>query len=139
MASIRKDILVDAPAGAVWDAVRDVGEVHHRLAPGFVTHAARDGNERVVTFANGLTVRERIVDIDDAARRFSYTLVGSQAQHHNASMQVLDEGEGRSRIVWTTDILPDDMAGFIRQTKDQAAPIIARTLSALAGAEAGAA
>lgn len=139
MACIRKDIVVDAPAGAVWDAVRDVGEVHNRLAKGFVTHAAREGNERVVTFANGLTVRERIVDIDDAARRFSYTLLGGQAQHHNASMQVLEEGDGRSRIVWTTDVLPDEMAAFIRQTKDQAAPFIQRTLSALAAAEAGAA
>lgn len=139
MASIRKDILVDAPASAVWDAVRDVGEVHRRLAPGFVTHAAREGNERVVIFANGMTVRERIVDIDETARRFSYALVGGQAQHHNAAMQVLDEGEGRSRIVWVTDVLPDELAAVIRQTKDQAAPFIQRTLSVLVGAEAGAA
>lgn len=130
MASIRKDIVVEAPASAVWDAVRDVGEVHRRLAPGFVTHAAREGNERVVTFASGLTVRERIVDIDDAARRFSYALVGAQAQHHNASMQVLDEGDGRSRIVWITDILPDEMAAFVRQTKELAAPFIQRALAA---------
>ncbi len=129
MACIRKEILVEAAPDAVWDAVRDVGEVHRRLAPGLVTHSVLEGNERSVTFANGLTVREVIVDIDDAARRYSYALVGGRARHHNASMQVFADGEARSRLVWITDILPDELADVVRQTVDQAAPIIQRTLA----------
>ena len=132
MASVLKEILVDAPADIVWDAVRDVGQVHRRLAPGFVTHAVLEGDVRTVTFANGMTVREQIVDIDDAARRYSYTLVDGKAQHHNASMQVCALEDGRSRIVWITDILPHERAGFVRQNVDQAAPIIQRTLAELA-------
>lgn len=128
MASICKEILVDAAPAAVWDAVRDVGQVHKRLVPGMVTNTVLDGEERRVTFASGFTVRELIVDIDDTARRLSYAAVGGQIAHHNASIQVFERGEGQSRIVWTTDILPHEQAGFVRQNVDQAAPIIMRTL-----------
>ena len=37
MASILTEILLDASPAEVWDAVRDVGAVHRRLAPGFVS------------------------------------------------------------------------------------------------------
>jgi hypothetical protein len=51
MASIRKGIVIEAPAETVWAAVRDVGAVHERLAPGFVVDTrledgARDGERR---------------------------------------------------------------------------------------------
>ena len=42
MASIHKDIPINAPAHETWDAVRDFGAVHTRLAPGFVTDIAYD-------------------------------------------------------------------------------------------------
>ena len=69
MASIRREIAVAAPATEVWNAVRDIGAVHERLAPGFVTHTKMDGDARIVTFGNGLVARELIVDLDEAARR----------------------------------------------------------------------
>lgn len=139
MASVQKEILVDAPADMVWNAVRDVGEVHRRMAPGFVTHDVLEGDVRTVTFASGTTVREQIVDIDDDLRRYSYRLVDGKALHHNASMQVFAVDERHSRLVWSTDILPHELANIVRQTKDQAAPIIRRTLSELATAGSGAA
>jgi carbon monoxide dehydrogenase subunit G len=129
MASVIKEILVQANPAAVWDAVRDVGEVHRRLVPGLVTNTSLNDGERTVTFANGIILRELIVDIDDAARRFSYAAVGGQVTHHNASIQVLEHGAGQSRIIWTTDILPHEMAGFVRQMVEQAAPIITATLA----------
>jgi hypothetical protein len=97
MASIRKEILIEAPAEHVWDAVRDVGAVHKRLGPGFLVDAVMDGDARVVTFANGLVARERIVDIDDDARRIVWAVVGSpRLTHHNASMQVFADGDRRT-------------------------------------------
>jgi len=48
----------------VWAAVEDVGAVHTRLAPGFVTGCRMEGPDRIVTFAIGLTARELIVDVD---------------------------------------------------------------------------
>ena len=75
MPSIRKEIAVEASADHVWSAIRELGSVHTRLARGFVLDTRLDGDSRLVTFANGITVRERIIDLDDAARRFAYSVV----------------------------------------------------------------
>jgi len=128
MASVIKEIVVAAPADAVWDAIRDVGAVHERLVPGLVTDVALDADVRTVTFADGTTLRERIVTVDDALRRLVYASIGGTSLHHNASMQVFAEPAGGSRIVWTTDILPDERAAFVRRMVDRAGPLIAATL-----------
>lgn len=128
MASIRKEIVIEARPEDVWAAVRDVGAVHQRLAPGFVTDVRLDGEARIVTFANGLVVRELLVDIDDAARRLAYAALGGRATHHNASFQVFAEGEDRSRLVWIADLLPNDMAGPINGMMEQGAGVIKQTL-----------
>ena len=59
MASIHKEVLIDAPADRIWDAIRDVGAIHTRLARGFVTDTRLEGDTREVTFINGAVVRER--------------------------------------------------------------------------------
>lgn len=128
MASIIQEMSIDASGDAVWDAVRSVGEVHRRLAPGFVVDTKLEGDTRIVTFANGMVVRERIVSIDDGARRLAYAAVGGRAAHHNASFQVLPDGEARCRLVWITDVLPDDAAGPIRAMVEQGAAAIQRAL-----------
>jgi Polyketide cyclase / dehydrase and lipid transport len=86
MASIRKDIVVGAPAQLAWEALRDFGAVHQRVAPGFVVDAALDGRDRVVTFASGAQARERLVAVDDERRRLVYTVVEGPlgAVHHHA-------------------------------------------------------
>jgi carbon monoxide dehydrogenase subunit G len=108
MASIHKDILINAAPEAVWDAVRDVGKIHERLCPGFVvdTQLVDDGAARMVTFGNGMTVKEVIVDSDDARRRLVWTVESERLAHHNGVMQVEDAGEGQTRAVWTADVLP---------------------------------
>ncbi len=69
MASLYREIDLEAPADQVWDAVRDVGALHTRLVPGFVVDTQMDGEARLVTFANGLVAREAIVSLDDERRR----------------------------------------------------------------------
>jgi hypothetical protein len=128
MASIRKEILIEARPEDVWDAVRDVGAVHTRLAPGFIAHTKMDGDARIVTFANGLVLRELIVDIDDGARRFVWAAVGDPIKHHNGAMQVLDEGGGRSRLVWLADILPHEMAERAGALMAESIQVAKRTL-----------
>ena len=110
MASIRKEVMVAAPAAAVWDAVRDVGAIHTRLAPGMVTNTTLedDGAVRVVTFADGLVLRERILSVDDGARRLVWSVLGDPFEHHNASVEVF--GDDRCcRVVWTADLLPHEL------------------------------
>jgi hypothetical protein len=103
---------LDAAPETVWYAIRDVGSVHRRLAPGFVADCRLEdaGGTRIVTFANGLIARELIVAIDDGARRLVWTVVEGRPKHHNASLQVFAEGSEGSRIVWIADLLPDNLA-----------------------------
>ena len=136
MASIRKEIVVDAPVEHVWDAIRDIGSVHTRLARGFVRDTRLEGDSRLVTFANGLTVRERIIDIDDAARRLAYSAGEWQATHHHATFQVFPDGRQRSRIVWIADLLPDDLAGTVDGMMEQGGSVIKQTLEQTARAHA---
>jgi len=129
MASIRKGILIEARPEDVWAAVRDVGVPHERLVPGFVVATSLEEGARVVTFGNGLVARELIIDVDDQARRFVWAVVGSpRLTHHNASMQVFADGEGRSRVVWIADLLPNEVAGDIRALIEQAMSVMRRTL-----------
>ena len=128
MASIRKELIVDAPADHVWAALRDIGQVHTRLAREFVIDTRLDGDSRLVTFANGEVVRERIVDIDDRARRLAYAVVDWRTTRHNASFQVTPDGDGRSRLTWITDLLPDSLADLVGGFVDQGCVAIKRTL-----------
>jgi carbon monoxide dehydrogenase subunit G len=114
MASIHKEIAIEARPERVWDAVRDVGAIHERLAPGFVVNTVLEdgGAARVVTFGNGMVARELLVDCDDAARRLAWSVVGGRMTHHNASLQIFAEGEG-SRAVWIADLLPHELGPAI--------------------------
>jgi carbon monoxide dehydrogenase subunit G len=120
MASIRLEIPLEAPVDRVWQQLRDVGAVH-RLFPGVLTDARVDGDARIVAFANGMVVRELIVDVDDEARRVAYAVVEWQAKHHHASMQVVPDGETRSRLVWVADLLPHELADPVRALMEQGA------------------
>lgn len=73
MATLHREISLEAPADRVWSAVRDFGQVHMRVAPGFLTACQIDpeskAGDRIVTFFNGIVARERLVTLDDEARR----------------------------------------------------------------------
>lgn len=128
MASIHKEVIVDAPADHIWEAIRDVGAIHTRLARGFVADTRLDGDSRLVTFVNGAVARERIIDIGDAERRLAYSVAEWRATHHSASIQVFPDGETRSRVVWITDLLPNDLAELVSGMMDQGCAAMKRTL-----------
>ena len=130
MASIHREIQIAARPGDVWDAVRDFGAVHIRVAPGFLTDCRieADGSARVVTFASGMQARELLVDLDDNARRLVWSVVGGRPTHHNASMQIFPEGEVRSRAVWIADLLPHELAGPISAMIEQGLAAMKKTL-----------
>jgi hypothetical protein len=121
MASLHKDIPLDAHPDDVWSAVRDFRALHTRLVPGFVTDTRLDGDARIVTFANGSVAREQLVDCDEARRRLVYAIANERMSHYSASVQVLADGEARSRLVWTVDLLPNEIAPYVDGQMDQAA------------------
>ena len=130
MASIRREVSVAAGPAVVWDAIRDVGAVHERLAPGFVVDTKLEEGARIVTFGNGVVARELIIDVDDEARRLAWSVVGGRMTHHNASLQVFADGEGRSRVVWIADLLPNEVAGYIAGMIEQGMAVMKKTLEA---------
>ena len=131
MASIVQECEVPAPAERVWAVLREFGAVD-RLAAGFVTACTleEEGQVRLVTFFNGMQVRERLVACDDARMRLAYSAFGGRATHHNASAQVIPEGPDRCRFVWTTDLLPDAVAPAIAQMMERGAQAMRSTLAA---------
>jgi len=129
MATLRKEIPVANAAIPVWHAIRDFGQVHTKVAPGFLTGLKMDNGDRIVTFFNGVVARERLVTADDEARRLVYAVVEGRPSHYNASVEVLPEGDG-SRIVWTIDLLPNELAPAIEGMMDQALGTMKKTLAA---------
>lgn len=128
MASIHKEFLVQASPQFVWEAIRDVAAIHTRLVQGFVTNTVLEGDIRTVTFANGFVVQEQIVSVDDGLRRLAYRAVGGRAAHHNASLQVLAAPDGTSKVVWVTDLLPDEVKPAIEKMVELGSVAMQKTL-----------
>lgn len=133
MASIRKETLIDADPQQVWDAVSDWGALHERLVPGFAVDARLDGGDRIVTFFNGAEARERLIDLDEGARRLVWSIVDGPYTHHNASAQVFATDEGRTRFVWTADLLPNELAQMTDGLMEQGIGAIKKTMESASG------
>ncbi|HXZ84045.1 MAG TPA: SRPBCC family protein [Myxococcota bacterium] len=139
MASIHREARIQAPAETAWAALRDVGAIHRRLAPGFVVDTQLEDGARIVSFGNGMVVRELLVDVDEQARRVAWSARSERLTHHNASAQVFPDGPGRCRFVWIADLLPDEAAPALAAMIDQGMRAIRDTLERAEREAAGAA
>lgn len=132
MASIQREILTKARPEETWAAIRDIGALHQRLVPGFVLDTRLELGARIVTFGNGMVVKELIVDLDEEARRLVWAAVSGRLTHHNASVQVFPHGDNGSRIVWIADLLPNELTDAISEMMNQGALVMKQTLDRLA-------
>ena len=128
MASVRKETHINAPVSQVWNALRDVGALHQRLVPGFVTDTRMEGNTRVVTFGNGQVAREEIVGIDEAQRRVAWAIVDEPFRHYSGAAWVEPDINGGSHFVWTADLLPDELAGQVEEMMTAGIAVVKQTL-----------
>jgi hypothetical protein len=128
MATIHKEIQIERNKEFVWNAIRDVGAIHKRLVPGFVVDCKLAGDSRIVTFANGMVVRELIVDVDDKTCRHSWSAHGEPFTHHNASVQGFSDGDDKCRVVWIADFMPNEVAGAIGEMIQQGLNTMKQTL-----------
>ena len=85
MRSIRKEIYINAPVTLIGGALRDVGALHTKLVPGFVTDTRMDGTARIVTFGNGMVAREEIVSVDEKRHRIALAILDAPFQHYSAA------------------------------------------------------
>jgi hypothetical protein len=132
MATVRTALDTLASPEDVWDVIRDVGAVHSRLAPGFVSDTRLEPGARVVTFVNGMVIREPIVTIDDDTRRLVWTAEGGRTTHYNASLEVSARPGGGATVVWIADFLPDDVTPFLSAALEAGAKAMKRSLDRLA-------
>ena len=124
MASIHKQIEMNVDAAKAWDALRRVGHAHKVFSP-VLTDARLEGDTRTATFANGMVVPERILDVDDAHRRVAYNVTDAPGlTYHHASMELVELAPGRCRFVWITDFLP-------AEAKSNLAPLVEQGTAAL--------
>ncbi|MDX2019039.1 MAG: SRPBCC family protein [Deltaproteobacteria bacterium] len=116
MATIYLETSVNLPADQLWQKVADVGGISNLLD--IIMESSCEGDTRTCVTADGGKLKETILGIDHQNRRVAYTITESPfgLQFHAASMQVLDQGNGKSSLRWITDIKPDaaaDMMGPI--------------------------
>ena len=130
MASITREIIISARPERVWDAIRDVGALHTRLVVGFVVDTRLEPGARIVTFKNGMVVREPIVTVDEQARRLVWSAAAPSLTHYNSSVQVFDVDGQRSRVVWISDFLPDDAQSWIAEMIGEGMTAMKATLEA---------
>ena len=130
MASICKQIVTKARTDAVWSAIRDIGALHTRLVPGFVTDTRLERGARIVTFGNGMVLREPIIAVDDKARRLVWSAEG--LSHTTMRLQVFAEDGGASRVVWIVDFLSDEVASNQHAAMDAALQVMKATLDRFA-------
>jgi hypothetical protein len=130
MATISKERHIDVPPEEAWQALADWGALHERLAAGFATGVQLDGPDRLVTFFNGVTVRERLITSDADAQRLVWSIVDGPYSHHNGAAQVLPHPDGGTRFVWTADLLPDGLAPQTEAMMERGIDTVKSTLEA---------
>ena len=130
--TISKTFVVDAPADQVWAALRDVHALPTRLATGFVTDTRKDRDDRVLTFANGMEARERILAVDEAQQRVVYSVISEQMSYHRASATVTTRADGQTEFTWTAQVAPPELAPGMDEMMEVGAAAIKRTLEAAA-------
>jgi carbon monoxide dehydrogenase subunit G len=128
MATVQRETEIARNKSFVWDAIRDVGAIHKRLVPGFVVDCKLDGDSRIVTFANGMVIREVIVAVDEETCRHVWSARGKPFTHHNASIQVFSQGSEKSRVVWIADVMPNDVADTVGEMMSRALVVMRQTL-----------
>lgn len=98
---------VAVPADTAWALAGDPVRILEWFDP--VVQVVMDGDMRTATMGNGAVLVERIVDRDDAARRYSYEVISGipGLTSHRATIAVDETGAGsrvRYRQVATSEI-----------------------------------
>jgi polyketide cyclase/dehydrase/lipid transport protein len=130
MASVIREIIIEASPDLVWAAVGDFADGPLQMSGGAFTDCRMDRPDvRTLTFADGTEASERLIARDEQARRIVWGWVGDErVEHDNTSMQVFAEGEARSRLVWIHDTLPAELTGWLATAMDQLAPVFQESL-----------
>lgn len=110
MATIRSHTVLDHDAATVWATIRRIGAVADWFPS--MTHSEATPTGRAVTLADGTRLVEETVTLDEDLRRYQYRIVGGDLvpESHLGTIDVIDLGEGRSVLVYGSDVVPTEVA-----------------------------
>ncbi len=92
---------IDATPDVTWSVVGDKTGVPRWFTK--YVECTIDGDVRTLRNADGGELVERILEWDDGARRYRYTVIaGPPLASHEAGFQVLARGDGGSTVMWDT-------------------------------------
>lgn len=112
MATVHRRFTLNTSADSAWQKIRATQNVHKLFD--MLVDAEVDGDKRVCRTADGGELVERIITVDDDARRIVYTITDSpfDFEFHSASWQVYEQ-DGKTVFEWYTDVKPDPVAEML--------------------------
>lgn len=101
------------PPAEVWALVGEFGGLDTWMSG--VDSCTVDGDIRTIE-TMGMTLTEKLVGRDADARSITYSIVGEGAPvaAHEATITVLDAGDGASEVTWDVSVEPDEAAPMFR-------------------------
>ena len=108
MAEGKAEVSIDRSPDDVWQLVREFGGLETWM-PGVETCVV-DGDVRTIGLM-GIEIKEQLRNLDDPARRISYSVVESpmgNLESHLATISVEPEGQG-THLTWAVEVVPDDL------------------------------
>lgn len=96
---------VAASAAQAWAVMRGFGDVMQWMEglESCELEGAGVGAVRTITMPGGLRIQERLESFDDAARRFSYAIVGNSPvpmRDYLSNVEIRETGPNRCEVVW---------------------------------------
>ena len=111
MAERTAEIDIDGTPDAVWALVGDFGGIAGWM-PGMESCRVEGDNRILDTM--GMTITEKLLSRDDAARSITYGIVdGVPVESHEATITVTAAGSG-CHVTWAVDATPDEMADLMQ-------------------------
>ncbi len=105
MAEYQMEGEVEIPADALWAVISDFADVSWVPGkPPVETEGEGIGMVRVIETPSIPKVREQLDAVDEAERTIRYRVIEGNpmpVSDYRAAMQVVDLGDGRSRLVWS--------------------------------------
>jgi len=110
MATIYRSATLSVSPDAAWDVLDRYTRSELHIFKNCASERQVD-DYRVVVTLDGLELWERNITVDPERRRAVYTVPGIPGtEHHQAEMRIDVDPDGRAVLVWTTDLLPQDLA-----------------------------
>lgn len=110
----------------VWKLVGQFGGLDTWM-PG-IESCVVAGDVRTISLT-GMEIEEQLRDLDDSARRITYSVIKSPVplEHHEATITVEPDGDG-SRVAWDVEVRPDEMLPIFVSTYEGALQAVKQIL-----------